>query len=257
MNSLTAVIKLSFTRDMIYRANFWSSVLSRLGFLLVNLAWFGIMYTSLLHVKNWGYAESMFFLATFQLIETITIGFFGNSFANWYQHINSGSLDVILSKPIDPQLVLSLHAISFPQLLTILAPATFILYLAITFPIFTSLFSIAGYMLGILLAVSIFYNLWLIIMTFLFWLVGISYWHQLFRSITSFLQVPPIVYEGFLKFLFYFIIPVFAAVMLPLAIVWDNSVWALCLLLAMATLTTVLARAFFHYGLKAYNSASS
>ena len=257
MGGILALLKLSFSRDLIYRTNLWSALISRLGFLIVSILWFSIMYSSLLHVKSWGYAESMFFLATFQLVETITVALFGNSFANWHQQIISGSLDVMLTKPIDTQLALSLHAISFPQLVTIGAPLALIIQIASTQPLFSSALIVLAYIVGIALAVIIFYNIWLLIMTVLFRLIGMDQWHQLFRGITSFMQVPPIVYDGAIKFLFYFVLPVFAAVMLPLDIVWHHSWQALAILLAIALLTSIVARIAFRLGLKAYNSASS
>lgn len=254
---LFPLLKLSFARDLIYRANFWSAVISKLGFLIVTILWFSIMYTSVLHVKEWSYAETMFFLATFQLIETITVAIFSNSFANWHQHINSGSLDLVLTKPIDTQLLLSLHAVSIPQLLTILAPLTLLVQLAFQHAIFPSWLVIGEYIIGIILAISIFYNVWLMLMTGLFWFIGIPHWHNLFFRITSFMQVPPVVYEGAVKFLFYFVVPVFAAVMLPLQIVWQKSVSTLGILFLTAFMAFIVSRLFFQFGLKKYNSASS
>lgn len=257
MAGIFSLIRLSFSRDLIYRTNLWSALISRLGFLIVSILWFSIMYSSLLHVKDWGYAESMFFLATFQLVETITVALFGNSFANWHQQIITGSLDVMLTKPVDTQLTLSLHAISFPQLLTIGAPLVLLIHLATTQPLFSSWLIVLAYSISILLAVVIFYNIWLLLMTALFWFVGMNQWHQLFRGITSFMQVPPIVYDGMIKFLFYFVLPVFAAVMLPLDIVWHHSWQALAILFIVAILSSIISRLIFRLGLKAYNSASS
>jgi ABC-2 type transport system permease protein len=199
----------------------------------------------------------MFFLATFQLVETITIAIFGNSFANWHQHINSGSLDLILTKPIDTQLLLSLHAVSIPQLLTILAPIALLIQLTWQYRIFPSVMIVGEYILALSLAISIFYSVWLILMTFLFWFIGIPQWHHLFYRITTFMQVPPIVYQGVIKFIFYFVIPVFAAIMLPLQVVWQQSHRALGLLILVAVIMFGISRIFFKVGLRSYNSASS
>lgn len=257
MHTVLSLFKLSFSRDLMYRTNFLSAIISRIGFLIVSILWFSIMYSSLLHVKDWSYADSMFFLGTFQLIETITIALFRESFSKWYQHINTGSLDLILTKPADVQTVLSLNAISFPQMLTILAPISLILGLHLQYSLFSSIATVFVYVLGIAFGVAIFYSIWLLLMTLLFWFGGISHWHQLFNGITSFLQVPPIVYQGIIKMLFYFILPVFTAVILPLELVWNFSLTTLVVLTACACVSLLISRLFFKFGLKRYNSASS
>jgi len=215
------------------------------------------MYSSLLHVKDWDYVDSMFFLATFQLVETITVSLFSTSFSKWHQHINTGSLDLILTKPTDTQTMLSLNAISFPQLLTILAPLSLLIGLAWQYTIFPSTLAIFFYILAIPLAVSIFYSVWLILMTMLFWLGGITQWHQLFNGLTAFLQVPPVVYQGIIKFVFYFILPIFTAVVLPIETVWQNSPYFLAVLSATSICLLIISRWLFCWGLKSYNSASS
>ncbi|OGC82577.1 MAG: hypothetical protein A2V81_01355 [Candidatus Abawacabacteria bacterium RBG_16_42_10] len=252
-----ALIRASFTRDMMYRTNFWTAVFSRLGFIIFTLFWYDIMYSSILSVKGWDYAHGLFFLATFQLIETLTVAFFSSSFDSWHQHINYGTLDTMLIKPVDTQLILSLNAISFPHLLTILAPLTLLIIVSIQNHFFLSLTSIIAFAVGICLAVIVFYSVWLILMTFLFWLIGIQHWPRIFNSLTGLLQVPPVIYEGTIKFVFYFVIPIFAAVMLPLQIAWENSLIPLGWLAVAACVLFLIARYFFYFGLRFYSSASS
>lgn len=255
--AIFALFRASFTRDIIYRTNFWTAVFSRLGFLLVTLFWYDIMYSSVLSVKGWDYAHGLFFLATFQLIETLTVALFSSSFENWYQHINYGTLDTMLIKPVDTQLMLSLHAISFPHLLTVLAPLILLVVVSFKNLLFVSLFSVFAYIAAIIMGVIMFYSIWLLFMTFLFWLIGIQHWPRMFHSLTGLLQVPPVIYEGALKFFFYFIVPIFAAVMLPLQIAWEGSLSALGWLTLGTIFAFYISRYFFYFGLRFYSSASS
>ncbi len=257
LKAIFALVRASFTRDMIYRTNFWTAVFSRLGFLVVTLFWYDIMYSSVLSVKGWDYAHGLFFLATFQLIETLTVAFFSSSFNSWHQHINYGTLDTMLIKPIDTQLALSLNAISFPHLLTIFAPLTLLIIVSIQNQFFLSVVSIFAFAIAVILAVIIFYSVWLALMTFLFWLIGIQHWPQIFTSLTGLLQVPPVIYEGTIKFFFYFVLPIFAAVMLPLQVAWENSLIPLGWLALTAFLSFLISRYFFYFGLRFYSSASS
>ncbi len=252
-----ALIRASFTRDIMYRTNFWTAVFSRLGFLIFTLFWYDIMYSSVLSVKGWDYAHGLFFLATFQLIETLTVALFSSSFNTWHQHINYGTLDTMLIKPIDTQLVLSLNAISFPHLLAFFGPLVLLIIVSVQNHFFLSTVSIIAFAIAVILAVVLFYSVWLTLMTFLFWLVGIQHWPQIFTSLTGLLQVPPVIYEGTIKFFFYFILPIFAAVMLPLQVAWENSLVPLGWLSLAAILAFLISRGFFYFGLRFYSSASS
>jgi ABC-2 type transport system permease protein len=257
MKKLISLLKLSLTRDIMYRTNFWTTIVSRIGFLIITILWFTIMYDTLLHVKDWGYSQTLFFLATFQLIETITVAFFGNSFASWHEHIRSGSLDTLITKPLDIQLTLSLQAISLPNLLTILAPMVLIVSLNTQAHLITSLGILILYIVSIFLGVTIFYSVWLTLMTILFWFIGVEHWSNIFHSLTGFMQVPPIIYEGIIKVLFYYILPIFAAVLLPVQFIFTQDITKLGYLAIISIVSLVLSRVFFLFGLKSYSSASS
>lgn len=257
MKKLTSLLQLSLTRDIMYRTNFWTTILSRIGFLIITILWFTIMYDTLLHVKDWGYSQTLFFLATFQLIETITVALFSNSFASWHEHIRSGSLDTMITKPLDVQITLSLQAISLPSLLTILAPTVLVLSLNSQALFITNMATLALYILSIGLGVTIFYSVWLIIMTLLFWFIGVEHWSNIFHSLTGFMQVPPIIYEGVIKVLFYYILPIFAAVLLPVQFIFTQNLDNLLYLAIISVFSLVLSRVFFLFGLRSYSSASS
>lgn len=257
MKKLLSLLQLSLTRDIMYRTNFWTTILSRIGFLIITILWFTIMYDTLLHVKDWDYNQTLFFLATFQLIETITVALFGNSFASWHEHIRSGSLDTMITKPLDIQLTLSLQAISLPNLLTILAPMVLIISLNAQAFFINNWTTLGLYLLSIGLGITVFYSVWLILMTILFWFIGVEHWSNIFHSLTSFMQVPPIIYEGVIKVLFYYILPIFAAVLLPVQFIFTRNPENLLYLAIISIVSLVLSRVFFLFGLRSYSSASS
>lgn len=215
------------------------------------------MYDTLLHVKDWGYSQTLFFLATFQLIETITVALFGNSFNTWHEHIRSGSLDTLITKPLDIQITLSLQAISLPNLLTVLAPLVLIISLNIQYIFITSIPIVLLYLVSLVLGVAIFYSVWLTLMTILFWFIGVEHWSNIFHSLTGFMQVPPIIYEGVIKVLFYYILPIFAAVLLPVQFIFTQNPINLLYLAIIAVISLVVSRIFFLFGLQSYSSASS
>ncbi len=257
MRKLLALLKLSLTRDIMYRTNFWTTILSRIGFLIITILWFTIMYQTLLHVKEWGYSQTLFFLATFQLVETVTVALFGNSFGTWHEHIKSGSLDTLITKPLDIQLTLSLQAISLPNLLTIAAPIVLIGSLNYHSTFIANIPTLLIYILSIGLGVAIFYSVWLWLMTILFWFIGVEHWANIFHSMTGFMQVPPIVYEGVIKVLFYYILPIFAAVLLPVQFIFTKDWHSIAYLAIIAIISLGVSRLFFLFGLKSYSSASS
>lgn len=257
MKKLISLLQLSLTRDIMYRTNFWTTIMSRIGFLIITILWFTIMYDTLLHVKDWGYSQTLFFLATFQLIESITVALFSNSFASWHEHIRSGSLDTMITKPLDIQLTLSLQAISLPNLLTVLAPIVLIISLNTQALFITSWTTLGLYLLSIGLGVAVFYSVWLILMTILFWFIGVEHWSNIFHSLTGFMQVPPIIYEGIIKVVFYYILPIFAAVLLPVQFIFTRNPENLLYLAIISIVSLVLSRVFFLFGLRSYSSASS
>lgn len=254
---LLALLKLSFARDSSYRSNFWATIISKVGFLIFTIAWFNVMYATLVQIKDWDYGQTLFFLATFQIIETTTIALFGNSFAEWHNHIKNGSLDTVLVKPFDNQLLLSLQAISLPGLITIIAPMVLLVIVQIQFQPIVSISAALLYGLSLILSIGIFYSVWLVLMTALFWLEGVAQWSHLFQALTSFMQVPPVIYTGPVKVLFYWILPLFTATILPLQVGSDQNYRAFLTVAGVSLSSLIISRIWFKYGLRHYGSASS
>ena len=101
---LSALIKLRLSHIMTFRLGFFGPLLINSSYFLEQIFAFEAIYGHVTHIRGWGRGEILIFIGTFCLVDAInmTICFFG--VISIPEKIQTGELDLYLTKPVNPLL---------------------------------------------------------------------------------------------------------------------------------------------------------
>jgi ABC-2 type transport system permease protein len=267
----------SLVRDMTFRTNFIIQCVSSIGWTLMNVGFYLIIfqYTNTIgQDSGWDREKFFLFIATTWFINSLVQAFFMPNAEEFSELIRTGGLDFALLKPIDTQFLISFRRIDWSALSNFAAgsviAAVCLQKLATreVDPMIPSLLSVLLYVVFIGCGALIMYSLMISLSATSIWLGRNQTLYNFWFYITNFSRYPMEIYNrGWgrpLFGLFTFVVPVLLVVNVPARLLakpldpradweWLLVVWAL-----VATVLSCLAsRWVFKKALRSYRSASS
>jgi ABC-2 type transport system permease protein len=172
--------------------------------------------------------------------------------------VHDGTLDFVLTKPEDAQLVVSIWRLELWKLtdiglgIAVLAVSLGRLGERVGFR------EAAAFTVAILAGGVIIYSFWLILATTAFWLVRVENILVVFQSVYEAGRWPVSIYPSWLRFALTFLIPVAFAITVPAQGLAGRLTWgALAGTVAFAAALFAAARAFWRIGTRHYSGASA
>jgi ABC-2 type transport system permease protein len=258
----------SLVRDMTFRSNFLIDVVTSLGWMLMNLAFYTLIfeYTPMIgHDSGWGKYQFFIFLSTTIFINSVVQAFFMPNADEFGELVRTGHLDFALLKPIDTQFLVSLRKIEWSSLGNFAFAFALLCYSLVELGYLPSVAQMLLYPLFLACGVAIMYSLMISLAAASVWLGRNQSLYDFWFYVTNFSRYPMEIYQGgygtALKQFFTFVIPVLVVVNVPARILikpLDAAQWefaALALVMTAASLTA--SRWVFKRSLLAYRSASS
>jgi len=269
--------KNSLIRDMTFRTNFILQCVSSVGWTLMNVGFYLILfqYTDTIGADTgWDRDKFFLFLATTWFINSIVQAFFMPNAEEFSELIRTGGLDFALLKPIDTQFLISFRKVDWSSLsnfaagLVIAAISLWNLSARETNPMVPSIYEVALYIVFVSLGIVIMYSLMICLSATSVWLGRNQTLYNFWFYITNFSRYPMEMYNrGWGKPLygfFTFVVPVLLVVNVPARILAKPidprtaSEWLLVGWAFVAACTSLLiSRWVFYRALASYRSASS
>lgn len=267
----------SLVRDMTFRMNFFLQCISSIGWTLMNVGFYLIIfqYTDTIgEGSGWDRDRFFLFIATTWFINSLVQAFFMPNAQEFSELIRTGGLDFALLKPIDTQFLISFRRVDWSALSNFLAGlviAVVSLHALATRdpdPMIPSPISVLLYLFFVACGVAIMYSLMICLSATSIWLGRNQTLYNFWFYITNFSRYPMEMYNrGFGKPLygfFTFIIPVLLVVNIPARLIAkpisprSNQEWMLVGWALVATVMSILvSRWVFARALASYRSASS
>ena len=261
--------------EMEYRTNFLIATLSSLGSLAGNLlvlflfyrggysfqvweptkeAWRWLEVCSL--ERTWRWEEVLIVLGIFTLLQGFSSTFLVPNLNRIVRHVQQGTLDFVLLKPIGSQFWLSARTISPWGIPDLGVGCSLIVYAGsrLNLGMEQYLAGLAPLLCGI---VSL-YSLWFMLSATSIWFVKIYNVTEVLRGLLEAGRFPMVAYPFAYRFFFTFIIPVAFLTTVPACIMLNRSTsnWAVGSgLLALGLL--LASHLFWRFALRFYTSASS
>ena len=267
----------SLVRDMTFRFNFLLQCVSSIGWTLMNVGFYLIIFQytdSIGEGSGWDRDKFFLFIATTWFVNSLVQAFFMPNAQEFSELIRTGGLDFALLKPIDTQFLISFQKVDWSALtnffagLVIVAVSLYNLATRELNPMVPSAGSVLLYVFFLACGVAIMYSLMISLSATSIWLGRNQTLYNFWFYITNFSRYPMEMYNrgwgqplyGF----FTFVIPVLLVVNVPARLLarpihprtqeeWMLVAWAL----AATVLSLVASRWVFKKALLSYRSASS
>lgn len=246
----------AFAAEMEYRANFILATLTSLGNLAGSLFGLFLFYRTGYTFQGWSWEEALVVLGIFTVLQGFSNTFLAPNLNSIVNHVQQGTLDFVLLKPISSQFWLSSHTISPWGLPDLVFGAVLIGYAGAQLGI-----GIGDYLLSavpLLFGLASLYSLWFMLGATSIWFVKIYNVTEVLRGLLEAGRYPMVAYPAAYRFFFTFVVPVAFLTTVPAeAMLGRVQVgWIVGAgLLALGLL--FVARFFWRFALRFYTSASS
>ncbi len=248
----------SISSELEYRFNIFIEICSVLGNLAGSLFTLSLFYSPNTNLGGWDFSSSVVVLGIYTLLDGFTTTFLQPNLSRIVRHIQNGTLDFILIKPINTQLWLSFRILSpwgLPSIVTGLVLILSGLYYK-NIELTLRLLILSSLMLSS--SLLILYSLWFLIATTSIWFVRVWNANEVLRSTLVAGRYPITSYPNSIRKVFTFLLPIAflttvpAETMLNIASV-EWIVFSMFVSLACFYFTTI----FWKFALRFYTSASS
>ena len=244
---------------MVYSLNFWIAfVVDVLLFAFILLS-FASIYRFVDDINGWTLNQMFIFVGTFHIVDSVAMAtyFFGLLYLPG--KIQTGSLDIMLVKPVDTQFYVSSDSFNPGSFLGVLSGAAMVTYGLSQGGYTVTGAQLAGYLLLLILMSSLMYSLFLLVRIFAFFFVKIDALTQAQDSAVDFaFRIPGTAFKGISKVVFMLIIPYGLIATVPTEFITNMLApeqWAT--VIGITLFFGLFSRLFFKFGLGRYSSASS
>lgn len=260
MNRYFDVLKLlwgaAIAAELEYRINFILAALTSLGNLSGSIFGLFLFYRTGYTFQGWRWEEALIVLGIFTLLQGFSSTFLAPNLNRIVDHVQKGTLDFVLVKPISSQFWLSTHTLSPWGLPDIIFGSILIGYAGSRLGITLTNYLISAIPLGF--GLGSLYSLWFMLGATSIWFVKIYNVTEVLRGLLEAGRYPMVAYPIAYRFFFTFVVPVAFLTTVPaeamlgrVQIGWIVGAGVLALGLLIVT------RFFWSFALRFYTSASS
>jgi ABC-2 type transport system permease protein len=250
--------RVGMLNELEYRANFFIQVFQTVLGLLVSLGGLSIIFSHADNLGGWKPDELLAVVGIYFLVGGLINLVIQPSMQKLMEDVRQGTLDFLLTKPEDSQVLVSVRQVQIWKVVDIVLGLTLVTIAVIRLGATVSLWSATSFVLMLLAGAVIIYSFWLILSTITFWFVKVDNILVIFQSMYEAGRWPVSIYPAWLRVILTFMVPVAFAVTIPAeAAVGRLTPTMLLGGLALAVAMFVAARWFWRFGIKHYSGASA
>lgn len=250
-------ISSSFARELEFRANFFAKIFQNAIWIVFFVLILLVVYRNTDSVAGWSRGDSFVLAATIFIMTSLGTMVF-MSIMEIPQHVRQGTLDFIVTKPIDSQFWVSARKFNFDKVGTLLAGIAMLAIGITQAKAHPTAVDWAAYAALLASSLSIYYAVSLMLMTTGVWLVRVDNLWVLTETMTDVARFPVDIYGMGIKNLLTFVLPMAFIATIPASQLVRGADWAMVGLGAFWAITFfALSRWFWRFAMRHYTSASS
>lgn len=131
LNLLKAILKNSFEYDLAYIANGWGSILSAFFYIIANIVFIDVIFQNVTSLAGYTRDEVLLFNILSQVWAFFLLGIVFKNFEIFIQSVNTGELDLVLTKPVPELFYILFRNISIIGMLRDFLPSFLTLILVV------------------------------------------------------------------------------------------------------------------------------
>jgi ABC-2 type transport system permease protein len=254
------MLRNSLIREMSFKANFLLWMLVEVLWFCGQIVFFSIIFGNVDRIGDWTKWEVVLLVGTHQIISQLFQAFFFVNVANIPELVRTGKLDSLLVLPIDSQFAASTKQFGLDSIVNALVGAAVVCVSLAHLDYVPSVGAVLLYLVAIGFGVTVHYSIMLGLAAVSFWVVraqGLVYGYFNFLNIARY---PDVIFPWLFRIIFGWIIPVVIVANIPARLLiksFGQSGWLIFHLVIAASIVFWLSRAFWHFALRRYSSASS
>lgn len=242
--------------ELEYRLNFLIAALSSLTNLIGSIFSLSLFYSTGYTFKGWQWEEALIVLGIFTFLQGFAATLLAPNLNRIVRHVQDGTLDFVLLKPISSQFWLSFRSISPWGLPDLTFGAVMALYAGTRLKL--SLTNYLASVLPIALGLVILYSLWFMLGATSIWFVKIYNVTEVLRGFLEAGRFPIVAYPASYRVFFTFVIPVAFLTTIPAEAMLGRTrgTWVIGAAI-LAVVLLFISKFFWQFALRFYTSASS
>ena len=248
----------SLATELEYKLNFYVEILAVIGNTLGSIFILNIFYSRNNNFAGWSWESSLIILGIYSFLEGLTVSILQPNLSRLVRHVQNGTLDFILLKPINTQFWLSLRVITPWGIPSFLSGFILVLYGSLSQDLDLNLLNLFVSIILLTSSFLILYSLWFIIATMSIWFVKVWNANEVLRSLLVAGRYPVSAYPPILRTIFTFLLPIAFLTTIPVETFLGFVESKLIFLSFVISISLFLfSRMFWHFAMRFYTSASS
>lgn len=244
--------------ELQYRVNFFIQLFESAVALATGVIGLSLVFRHTTELAGWSQPELLAVMGVHILMGGLIQAIIQPNMVRLAEDVQQGTLDYVLTKPADAQLLISVREIRIWQLVNIVLGlgvlATALVLIGGQLGALQALIFVVALLCGGLMI----YSFWLILTTVAFWVVRVENILNLFEGVYAAGRWPVGIYPAWLRGLLTFLVPVAFAVTVPVETLTGRlNVATLALAAGLALGFLLLARLIWRFGLRNYSGASA
>lgn len=250
------IFALEISTEMAYKTNFFIKSLALITADLIGPLITLLIYSNSSGIPGWSFEEFLLFQGTFIFVMGMSHFLLLMLPYHVIENVREGTFDKILIKPYNPLLYLSFSSIDLEGLAEVSAGLFLIVYSFIKLNLVLFSFNTVLYIFLMLLGFIFLYAAFVLMSSLAFLFVKSFGLFDLFFKIMDVARYPISIYEGGMRFLFTFIIPIGIVSFYPAsALISDLSFMVITKVLMLVILFLAFSICMWNHAIKKYTSA--
>jgi len=255
---LTIFYKNTLISEMEYRLNFWANI----GLSLFWLTWAAlsvrVYFFHAESIAGWNYYELLIVMGLFFAMNGYRQVILEPNLSRMSEYVQMGTLDYILTKPVDSQFLVSLRHIGIYNWGDPILGLGLVVCALYRLDYAPSVGQIGLFVVLCLAAMVLLYGFNLIVQTTTIWLINIRRVDVIVMGLLETGRFPVSFYRGWVQAVLTVVVPVAFLTTFPAQALLGRLDWWLAVVaVGLAVTLFVLASAFWHFALRYYTGASS
>jgi ABC-2 type transport system permease protein len=244
--------------ELQYRVNFFLQLFQSVVALATAVAVILLVFLYTPSLGGWSPWELMVVVGVHTALGGVIRALIQPSMQRLMEDIREGTLDHVLTKPVDAQLLVSVRQVSVWQLVDVVVGLGVVGVALLQLGHGIGFDHVVVFLAALALGAVMIYCLWLVITTGAFWVIRMEHVAELFNGLYQAGRWPVGLYPGWLRGLFTALVPLAFAVTLPAEALTGRAGWLALGGAALFTAALVaFTRWFWRLGVRNYAGASA
>jgi ABC-2 type transport system permease protein len=255
---LAIYLRAGIMSEVQYRVNFFVQLFEALVALATGLVSLALVFTYTDTLAGWSRAELIAVMGVHILMGGVISTLIQPNMMRLMNDVQQGTLDYMLTKPEDAQLLASVREFRFWQLVDVLVGLVVLVWALQQLGAQVGWAQAAAFVAALIMGALLLYCFWLMLTTSTFWFVRIGDLLEMFQSFYQAGRWPVGIYPPWLRVSLTVLIPVAFAITVPAsALTGRLTPAALSGALALTVAALLLSRWLWRAGLRRYSGASA